>query len=401
MINGETWQGSLYSGLAQLVEQMTVNHWVAGSSPAAGVFLLAYFLFSSLFSSQYHDDLTIEEKVGQILMVHFNGDKVTRETKTLIQEIKIGGIIYYKWANSLKSQAEVRDLSSALQTLAKSSKHSIPLFISTDQEGGRVTQLKREAGFTQFPSNLEQARNPELIEKNAYLIAKEAMEVGVNMNLAPVVDIALREESVINDRSYGNTPEVVITCASSCLQGFRREKMVSTLKHFPGHGDVSVDSHFALPQLNKSLDELEKCELLPFAKLVQKADAVMTAHLLVPALDPIYPSTLSKKTIDYLRDTIGFNGVVITDSLSMEGVLSYAGSVDEAAILALNAGCDILLLGGRQLEGAEVISEITFDDIKRIHKVLVDAVKSGCIQKERLDEACGRVLALKSVVFDN
>jgi beta-N-acetylhexosaminidase len=336
-------------------------------------------------------DLTLEEKVGQLLMVHFHGETANEEAQVAVQELHVGSIIYYNWANGLNSPEQVARLSSGLQTLAR-----IPLIIAVDQEGGRVVRLIK--GFTPLPANkaLGMTGRPALARANAYTSGGELLAVGVNMNLAPVVDVDSNPENpVIGPRSFGNTPELVISFGREALAGCRRAGVISCLKHFPGHGDTSTDSHESLPVVDKSLEELEKVELLPFATLANEADAIMTAHLLVPALDLDHCSTLSKKTLDYLRDRIGFQGVILSDSLVMEGVLKKCGgSIDEAAIQALSAGCDILILGGKQLTGTNHL-ELTIEDVRRIHSQLVLAVKSGRISEEALDRSVDRILQLK------
>jgi beta-N-acetylhexosaminidase len=200
-------------------------------------------------------------------------------------------------------------------------------------------------------------------------------------------------------RSFSDDPETVATFGAYALQGYKEAKIISTLKHFPGHGDVSVDSHEELPVIYKSQAELEQCELLPFAKLSGKfgpsADAIMTAHILVPALDPDNCSTLSATTLSYLRETLGFQGLIVSDSLVMRGVLSNCPSVDEAAILALNAGCDLLILGGKLLT-TEHQEELTVMDVQRVAQSIFQAVLDGRITESRVDAATQRVLAVKS-----
>lgn len=310
--------------------------------------ILALFCLCSIrcFGSDLLQTMSLEEKIGQLLMVHFHGEVANEDAKTLIQEVKAGGIIYFNWSNGLHSPAQVQTLSAGLQKMAQENRNQIPLFIATDQEGGVVNRLNK--GFTLFPGNraLGETHDPNLAEAAALCIGEELQSVGVNMNLAPVVDINSNPQNpVIGVRSFGDTPEVVLAFGKKALQGYRQAHIIAVLKHFPGHGDVRVDSHEDLPIIHKSMEELKQVELLPFAKLAASADAVMTAHLLIPALDPENCSTHSEKTLAYLKNTLGFQGVVITDSLVMEGVLKKCYSVDEAAIQALNAGCDVLLLG--------------------------------------------------------
>jgi beta-N-acetylhexosaminidase len=314
----------------------------------------------------------------------------------LVQEMHVGGFIYYNWANGLTSPAQVKSLGEGLQKLAQETRLSIPLLITADQEGGIVARLTQ--GFTVFPGNkaLGMTGNPELAKESAFAIGRELHAVGVNVNLSPVVDVNINPRNpIIGIRSFSDSPETVVTFGRKALEGYRQSGTIACLKHFPGHGDVEVDSHHDLPLINKSMEELRRVELKPFAELASETDTIMTAHILVPALDPDNCSTLSKKTLDFLRLDLGFKGVIIADSLVMQGVLKKCGSVDEAAVQALNAGCDILMFGGRQLiDGTN--TELTVTDIRRIHHSVVEAVKSGRVSEDRLNQAVEKVLQLKN-----
>jgi len=354
------------------------------------------FIATSCFGAIAFEDLSLEEQVGQVLMVHFRGETANEDAKTLIHEAHVGGIIYYNWANGLTSPTQVQTLSSGLQRLAQKTPKAIPLLIAADQEGGLVARL--QSGFTQFPGNraLGETGDPSLAEKAAFAMGEELRAVGIQMSLSPVVDVNMNPRNpVIGIRSFGDDPEVVTRFGEHALRGFQKAGILATVKHFPGHGDTTVDSHEDLPVIDKSFAELEKGEFVPFAHLVTAAETVMTAHLMVPALDPDHCSTLSAKTLHFLRDALKFKGLIVTDSLVMEGVLKKCGSVDEAAIQALNAGCDLLILGGRSLNSNRVGSELTTADVIRVHRNLVAAVKSGRISKERLHDAVDKILALK------
>jgi len=264
-------------------------------------------VFASLFT-----EMSLEEKVGQLLMVHFNGEKVNEDAVTLVQEIGVGGVMYYNWANGLHSKEQVAQLSSQLQELA-----AIPLFIAADQEGGVVCRLQR--GFTVFPGNGARGavNDVQLAEDCAFTTGSELLAAGVNFNLAPVVDVNSNPRNpVIGLRSFGSDPESVTRFAKAALIGYKKAGVLTSLKHFPGHGDVEVDSHEDLPVIKKSKKQLQKVELLPFFALADQADTVMTAHVLVPEIDPLHCATLSKKVLDILRSA-GFQGVIITDSLVM------------------------------------------------------------------------------------
>jgi beta-N-acetylhexosaminidase len=308
----------------------------------------------------------------------------------------VGGIIYYNWSNGLHSPQQIQQLSGSLQKLVESNRIPIPLFIAVDQEGGTVTRLRK--GFTLFPDNqaLGMTENPSLAESNAFVMGRELLAVGVNMNLAPVVDVNSNPKNpVIGSRAFGDSAEVVIRFARKALEGYHRAGIITSIKHFPGHGDVEVDSHKELPILKKSKEDLQKTDLLPFAELANETDTVMTAHVIVPSLDPENCITLSENGLNILRHDIGFKGIILSDSLVMEAILKNCSSVDEAAIRAINAGCDLLILGGKQLIETHADLELTVDDICRIHKKLVDAVHSGRIKEERLNQAMQRILDLK------
>lgn len=355
------------------------------------IFRSTLLIFISLISCSYAE-MSLEEKIGQLLIVHFHGEEANQEAKILIQDLHVGGIIYYNWANGLLSASQIYNLSLGLQKLAK-----IPLLIAVDQEGGLVNRLKE--GFTLFPGNLALAKTsqPELAEKCAFAIGQELLSVGINMNLAPVVDINNNLcNPIIGIRSFGNSANAVALFAKHALQGYRRAGIITSLKHFPGHGDVFVDSHQDLPILKKTKEQLAKLELIPFYQLAEQADSIMTAHLLLPDLDSQNCATLSKKILtDLLREEIGFQGVVISDSLVMQGLLNNCSSLEEAAIRSVNAGCDLLILGGKRLN-ADSQLELTKENIQKIHQALLQAVETGIISKQRLEQALQRILNLKN-----
>lgn len=358
--------------------------------------LISLAIFCLFLNSCLHahlvEQMSIEEKVGQLLMVYFHGEKVNEEARRLVQETKVGGIIYYNWANGLTSPDQVYALSKNLQRFVRANRFPIPLFLAIDQEGGAVTRLKE--GFTLFPGNraLGMTGLPHLAEISALAIGRELKAVGINMNLAPVVDVNSNQRNpVIGIRAFGDTPEIVVAFGERALSGYNRAGIITTLKHFPGHGDVEVDSHKDLPIIHKSLEELEEVELLPFMQFASSADVIMTAHILVPALDSENCATISKKVLMYLREKIGFKGVIISDSLAMKGVLKKCHTLEKAAIQAFLAGCDILVLGGDELFS----KDFSAVGIAKIHLALVEAVKSGQISESRLNEATQKILNLK------
>lgn len=360
-------------------------------------FLSQMYLFVSLLAAVEVSDLSLEEKVGQLLMVHFHGQEANEDARRLIQEAHVGGIIYYRWSNGLISPQQVRNLSQGLQQLARQTAHQVPLLIATDQEGGLVNRLKE--GFTTFPGNyaLGQTENWQWGEESAWMMGQELKAVGICLNFAPVVDVFSRPSNpIVGIRSFGSDPEKVARWGQCVLRGYHKAGVLTALKHFPGHGDVQVDSHEALPYVTKQRAELEQVELIPFRTLAKDADLVMTAHLSVPALDEEHCVTFSKKAVEnLLRKELNFSGVVATDSLAMQGALSQCASVEEAALKSLEAGHDLLVLGGKQLLTSQDGFEITVEDVIKLHRFLVDAVKQGILSQERLDQSVQRILDLK------
>ncbi|HEY2810482.1 MAG TPA: beta-N-acetylhexosaminidase [Rhabdochlamydiaceae bacterium] len=364
------------------------------------VLLLAFVLLGALLRAELDPLLslmTLEEKVGQLIVVQFQGEKVNDEAKTLVQDVRVGGIIYYEWANGLKSPEHVQNLSNGLQQLAQDNPLAIPLFIAIDQEGGRVTRLK--SGFTVFPGNAVMGafNDPGLAAQCAYVMGKEMRAVGINVNFAPVVDVHSNPQNpVMGSRVYSGCPQSVATLAQGAIKGYREAGIVSCLKHFPGHGDASCDSHLDLPVVAKSKKEMMGIELYPYRYLLKEADMVMTGHLSVPSLDRYLCATFSPAILQHLlREELGYQGVIISDSLVMKGVLLQCPDINSVAIQAFNAGCDIVLLGGRQLMSGSTQFELTGEDVIKVHQSLVEAVKTGVISEKRLDASVARILKLK------
>lgn len=355
--------------------------------------LLPLFLFS--FARISSAPLTLEEKVGQMMMVFFYGSEANEEARKLIEEAHVGGIIYYNWANELSSPQQVQQLSNGLQQLAKNRENSIPLLIAIDQEGGPVVRLKE--GFTPFPGNyrLGEIGNPQIVFQVSQAMGKEMLAVGVNMNLAPVVDVSTSFQSVLRKRTYGTSPEHTSQLAKAAINGYKASGIVATLKHFPGYGDAQIDPHLGLPVVRKSLAGVQAVELYPFKELVKDADAIMSAHILIPVLDPRHCATLSSLILeDLLRKEWGYEGVVISDSLSMQGVLDECGDIAEAAVRAIQAGNDILIIGGKKLSERNQPEEES-DEFFKIYHYILNAVTTGRLSEERIDASVQRILQLK------
>lgn len=346
-------------------------------------------------------ELSLEEKVGQLLIVHFQGLDVSSEAQQLIDKGHVGGVIYYNWANGLDSPQQVKDLSAGLQQIAAQQPHPIPLWISIDQEGGPVSRLGK--GFPTYPGNRElgQTGKPSFAKKEARKLGKTLRAVGINMNMAPVVDVSLQPESFMVKRTYADDPATVTAFAKQALAGYQDAGIMAVLKHFPGCGDVVIDPHYNLPILTKSREELESVEFYPFRKLAPHAHAIMTTHLMVPALDSDQCATLSYAiTTGILRQEWKYEGLIISDSLVMQGLLQQCPSIEEASIRAIEAGCDLIILGGRQLVLQQKDNELPADVILRIHGALLDAVNSGRIALERLNASVARNLHYKGLFIN-
>jgi beta-N-acetylhexosaminidase len=323
--------------------------------------------------------LTSREKIGQLFMVGFLGTSVTPDLASFIREYRPGGVILF--SRNLESVEQMVDLTNGLQAC---SPHS-PLLISIDQEGGQVSRLPK--GFTIFPpcGLLGRCNSTELAYAAAATIARELRAVGVNMNMAPVLDVNSNPDNpVIGDRAFGTTPDVVCELGSATTTGLQDNKVVACGKHFPGHGDTNVDSHKELPVVEASRERLDAVELLPFRRVVEKGIAsMMTAHVLYRALDHELPATLSPTIInDFLRQKLRYDGVVLTDDLEMHAIIDHYG-IEDAAVRAVLAGCDVLLIckdRDREVAAFEAVEQ---------------AVASGTISVERLDLSAARIALLK------
>ena len=324
--------------------------------------------------------MTSREKIGQLFMVGFLGTSVTPDLASFIKQYKPGGVILF--SRNLESVEQMVNLTNDLQAC---SPHS-PLLISIDQEGGRVSRLPK--GFTIFPScsQLGLCNSTELAYAAAATMAKELRAVGVNMNMAPVLDVNSNPSNpVIGDRAFGTTPDVVRELGIATAAGLQDNGVVACGKHFPGHGDTNTDSHKELPVVEASRERLEAIEFPPFRRAVQRGVAsMMTAHVLYRALDPELPATLSPAVInDFLRHELQYDGVVLTDDLEMHAIIDHFG-VEDAAVRAVLAGCDMVLIcqdRDREVAAFEAVEQ---------------AVASGTISIERLDLSAARIVRLKN-----
>ncbi len=350
-----------------------------------------------------HAEMSLEDKVGQLIFGFVYGEELNDDARCFLESSRLGNVVYYRWANGLTSPAQVNALSQQLHSTITTITGVAPL-IAVDQEGGRVSRLVN--GFSSLPSPgvIGASGDPSLAYAIGRLCASELRAVGINMNLAPVVDVASNPDNpVIGDRSFGKTPDVVVVMASQVIAAHQEEGIATVLKHFPGHGDTAIDSHLGLPIVGKSLEQLEAMELLPFKALLGQADAVMTAHLLVPALDPVHPATRSSAILTgLLRQQWGYDGVIISDCLTMRGIApdqhnfaSASAAVTQAALEAILAGCDCVIIGRLEWADFDATPAQNLQLIADVAAALRQAVVSGTLSMERLDASVERLLRLK------
>ncbi|HEY8454327.1 MAG TPA: glycoside hydrolase family 3 protein [Actinopolymorphaceae bacterium] len=320
--------------------------------------------------------LSLAEKAGQVIVAGFEGTTPPRE---LVDRYHVGGVIVMGW--NVSSPGQVRDLIRGLQDEAREQGRTWPLVVGVDQEGGRVARIR--SPLTEFPSymTLGAARDPKLTRSVARASGTELRELGFTMVFAPVADVTIGpSDPTIGSRSASSDPRLVASTVEASIRGYADAGIVPVVKHFPGHGSVTSDSHVSLPVQEADLERLQRRDLVPFRSAVSAGTpAVMTAHIDTRAIDPGVPATVSKKVIDgVLRKRLSFSGVVVTDALNMAGVAEKYGSAG-AGVRALRAGADLLLLPA---------------DVGALHAAIVQAVRTNELTQDRLDEAATRSVAL-------
>ncbi|HEY8279062.1 MAG TPA: beta-N-acetylhexosaminidase [Bdellovibrionota bacterium] len=284
----------------------------------------------------------LEAKLAQMFIVGLPGTELARPSQEFLEEYRPGGVIYF--GHNYETPALMAEMSESIQDTRDRSRN-LPLFVSIDHEGGRVFRFRKP--FTHFPESaqLGEIASPKLAFLVAEVMANELKAVGINLNYHPICDIHTRPSNpVIGKRAFSSDEDVVSRMASAMVRGFIAKRMVACVKHFPGHGDTTVDSHVDLPKVDVSWDVLMKRELRPFVKVIKsRVDMIMTAHILNNALDPLYPATLSYSTVtNGLRKDLRYNKLIISDDMTMDAVAKNFGEEDMIA-LAINAGVDILL----------------------------------------------------------
>jgi beta-N-acetylhexosaminidase len=322
----------------------------------------------------------VRRHAGQLAIAGFAGHSIPAELRALAKEFDLGGIILF--ARNVESPEQVAEVAREAQTFVK----ELPLWISVDQEGGRVARLR--SPFTVWPPMLTLGRSgdEQLAARFAKALAAEMRAVGISLDYTPVLDIRTNPANpVIGDRALADNPDDVARLGKVIIETLQAEGIAACGKHFPGHGDTSTDSHFELPLIEHPPDRLDAVELVPFKAAIEaRVAAIMTAHILVPALDEENPATLSAAIVDGLLKTkLGFDGVVLTDDLGMKAISARFGT-PEAMVRAIAAGCDGVLLCGDAQEPQVAALE-----------AVIHAAETGTLPVKRIDDALSRHRSMK------
>jgi beta-N-acetylhexosaminidase len=319
--------------------------------------------------------------IGRLAIVGFNGHSVPDELRRLAAAFDLGGVIYFN--RNIDSPEQVADLSRQVAGL----KRDWPLWISVDQEGGRVARLRRP--FTEWPPAITLGRSGDetLAARFARALAAELRAVGINLDYAPVLDVHTNPKNpVIGDRALSEHAETVGRLGATVVRALQEGGVAACGKHFPGHGDTSVDSHEALPIVEHDRRRMDAVEFVPFVKAIEAGVAtIMTAHVFAPALDERHIASFSPTIVEgLLKQTLGFRGVVISDDLGMKAV-SATSTVGEATVAAIQAGCDAVLLCNHTID--EQVSAL---------EALIRAAEAGDIPPARIDDAMRRQQDVKA-----
>ncbi|MCO4694127.1 glycoside hydrolase family 3 protein [Streptomyces sp. RO-S4] len=344
--------------------------------------------------------MTLEEKVGQLFVMRVYGHSATdpdqadvdanldeigvRTAAELVAKYRVGGIIYFAWAHNTRDPHQIADLSNGIQKASLGLPRGLPVLISTDQEHGIVARVGEPATLLPGAMNVGAGGSRSDARNLGRIAGRELHALGIRQNYSPVADVNVNPANpVIGVRSFGSDPAAVAGLVAAEVKGYESAGVAATAKHFPGHGDTVTDSHEALPWIHHTREEWEELDAPPFrAAVAAGIDSIMTAHIVVPALDPSEdPATLSRPILTgILREELGYDGVVVTDSLGMEGVRTKYGD-DRVPVLALQAGVD-QLLNPPSLDVA--------------WNAVLQAVRDGELTESRLDESILRVLRLKA-----
>ena len=329
--------------------------------------------------------MSLQQKLGQLIVAEFvNSNYQSSGLQQMITQQYVGGFLYqYSNGNFNPPENTVASVAAFSQQAQKDA--AIPLLIGTDQEGGLVNRLKIFHGPLPSAETMAATGNPEYALNQGKQSAQWMVQLGINTDLAPVVDVQTVSPSALPTRMFGSTPQAVVTYAGAFLQGLQQNGVAGCLKHFPGLGASPSDPHFGLPVVNRSMNDLENIDLAPYKSIIAEDHPalIMDTDVLMPAIDPTMPAELSPKAVNgLLRGELGYNGVVITDGLYMHGI-SERWSIGQAAVLALLAGDDLL-------EGPASISSVA-----EVLSALNQALQNGTLTEARVDQSVARILLMK------
>lgn len=356
--------------------------------------LLLFLFLPLVYSTSCAQRDSLEFKIGQMIMIGFPGTTPDADVIQAIQAGKIGSVIFFeKNIPKTNSFAGLKKITWTYQQAA-----AVPLLIGIDQEGGKVNRLKEKYGFTRSVSAAYIGKTQSLDTARFYADATAATLAGLgfNVNFAPCVDLAINPENtaiVKPERAYSKNPDSVVYFAREVIRQHRKHNILTSPKHFPGHGSSTADTHFGIADVTETWSEQE---LKPYKDLIagNYADAIMTSHIVNKNLDPSgLPGTLSKRVIDsLLRKKMGFNGLIFTDDMQMHAITKHFG-LEEAIRLAILAGVDVMCFSNN-IQGSE---ERTAD---KVHRIILDFVRKGQISPERIDQSYRRIMAVKKKWLD-
>ena len=344
--------------------------------------LTGYMKYKQL-ASIYVSHMTLDEELGQLIMVEYADTTYSSDLDTMINKLHAGGVIMYEFQMNTFDQTK-HDIAEMQQ------RASIPLLISTDEEGGPyVHRLSHIYGYRMSATDIYNTGNPQVATLQGIKAAHDLLALGINENLAPDVDVNLVNGYDMVTRTFGNTPQSVITYAGAYMKALQENGVVACIKHYPGLGDATPDAHTTLPVVNRTRDQIYSVELAPFKAFIQSPDRllkpgmIMPTDVLMPSIDPVYPAELSHIFMtDILRKQFGYDGVVLTDALYMQGITQKWGMY-QATVMALNAGNDMIL------------GPTGADQMLATINALKAALQNGTLSKARVDEAATRIIALK------
>jgi len=326
-------------------------------------------------------NMTLDQKLGQMMIVQFVGPDYGLDLSTMINQYNVGAVLLFTVNNNIQSKNQLRNVTAQMQ---KNS--AIPLVIAIDQEGGTVDRLASLDGPHPSATSIGATNDPNKAMKQGIEDAQDLSSYGFNLNLAPVVDVNNIYNDQLNLRTFGKNPTIVTQMAGAYLHGLQQSgRVLGALKHFPGLGDVANDPHISVPRLTRSLSQLESIDWAPYRSLIQQGNVhvVLVTHEIVTAVDNSEPSSLSYKLVTgILRNQLGFQGVIMTDSLTMEGITAF-DSPAQAAALAIEAGSDLLMGATSPNEVAAMINGIK------------QAINAGQISQQRINDSVYRILMLK------